>query len=43
MCLIYVNRNAWATDTIIKEWFYKVWIKYIKEEENFCDNIGYIT
>lgn len=42
MCLIYVNKSAQAIDTIIKKWFYKVWIKYIKEEENLCDNIGYL-
>lgn len=42
MCFVWVNQNAWANDTIIKEWFYKVWIKYIKEEQNLCDNIGYL-
>ena len=41
-CLIYVNQKKWAMDTIIKELFYKIWIKYIKEEENLCDNIGYL-
>ena len=37
-----MNQNEWAMDTIIKEWLYKIWIKYIKEEENLCDNIGYL-
>ena len=41
-CLISVNQNAWATDTIIKKWFYNIWIKYIKNPENLCDNTGYL-
>lgn len=40
--LISVNQNAWATDSIIKEWFYKIWIKYLKDEENLCDGLGFL-
>ena len=29
-CYICVNDNALATDSIIKFWFYNVWLKYLK-------------
>lgn len=41
-CLISVNQNAWATDSIINNWFYKIWIKYLKDEENLCDGLGFL-
>ena len=41
-CFICVNENAWATDNIIKVWFYHIWLKYLKNPENLCDNLGYL-
>ena len=40
-CLVYVNQNAWATDNIISNLFYKIWIKYLKDEMNLCDGLGF--
>ena len=41
-CYVCVNDNAWSTDSIIKHWFYNVWLRYIKIEENLCENAGYL-
>ena len=41
-CFVCLNDNAWATDSIINYWFYNVWLKYLKNEENLCENVGYL-
>ena len=41
-CLAYVNQNAWATDNIISNWFYKIWIKYLKDGINLCNCLGFL-
>jgi hypothetical protein len=29
-----------ATDKIINFWVYHIWLKYIKNPENLCENLG---
>ena len=41
-CVICVNQNAWATDSIIKVWFNNIWLEYLRKAENLCENVGYI-
>lgn len=41
-CFIIVNENPWTTDKIINFRFYHIWLKYLKNSENFCDNLGYL-
>ena len=41
-CLICVNQNVWTTDSIIKVWFNKIWLEYLKETDNLCENVGYL-
>jgi hypothetical protein len=39
-CFISVNEKAWAIDIIINFWLYQIWLKYLKNTENLCDNLG---
>ena len=39
---ISVNENAWATNKIINFWLNHIWLAYLKNPENLCDNIGYL-
>ena len=41
-CFICVNENACANDKIIAFWFYHIWLAYLKNPENLCDNLGYL-
>ncbi len=41
-CLICVNQNAWTIDSIIKVWFNKIWLEYLKETDNLCQNVCYL-
>ena len=41
-CVICVNQNAWATDSILKVWFNNIWLDYLRKAENLCENVGYI-
>ena len=38
-CYICVNDKSWVTDSIINYWFYNLWLKYLKNEENLCENV----
>lgn len=41
-CFIECNSNAWATEEIIDRWFTKIWLKYLKSDDLFYDNLGYL-
>lgn len=39
-CVICLNKNAWTTDSIIKVWFYKIWLEYLKDKDNLYEDLG---
>lgn len=41
-CLICVNQNVWATDSIIKVWFNKIWVEYLKKTDNLWEIVSYL-